>query len=485
MPTCWPGVTPPGCGSSPSPHPSGSVAAPPRWDCTRSWSANPAGRRLRRQLGRAAHAIAGPPRWRPGARGLGPGRRARPHHSGDQHRRTVGVRRLQRRAGRCRHPRRVGRAGARPARRGPRVRGRLPTGRRRRVSTRWNWNGSGNATSRRTAASGCSPASAAPAGGRNCRRTASRTVVRECRTWVDLHGARHRSQPGERRGDLQRPVRAAPQRGDDRGPARRRSGDRRGSGRPGRAVPGSCAPTSTWSKPWRADRITVVMNKIRASAIGPGPGAQVAQTLQRFGGITAPVLVPYDQPGAGCRGAERQNADGCRQEVAGEPGDRQVRRRRTSSRHPPIGTAAGALAAAAADTAAGASDRAASEDRRAQANLEGVSTLSDLVYAQGRSERGRRRMAAPARRRLAAARRPRLRRHRAVGAVGATTASSRSRTPARRARPPCSTATSSARTVRPEWRAQVHRGVRDGAASSTPPRPTGSRRPRRACARCR
>jgi hypothetical protein len=39
-----------------------------------------------------------------------------------------------------------------------------------------------------------------------------------------------------------------------------------------------------------------VRNKIRASAIGPGPGAQVAQTLQRFGGITAPVLVPYEQP---------------------------------------------------------------------------------------------------------------------------------------------------------------------------------------------
>ncbi|MEO6505803.1 MAG: regulator [Terrimesophilobacter sp.] len=45
-----------------------------------------------------------------------------------------------------------------------------------------------------------------------------------------------------------------------------------------------------------SDRITVVMNKIRASAIGPGPGAQVAQTLQRFGGIIGAVLVPYDQP---------------------------------------------------------------------------------------------------------------------------------------------------------------------------------------------
>lgn len=43
------------------------------------------------------------------------------------------------------------------------------------------------------------------------------------------------------------------------------------------------------------DRVTAVMNKIRASAIGLNPSAQVAQTLQRFGGITAPVLVPHDQ----------------------------------------------------------------------------------------------------------------------------------------------------------------------------------------------
>jgi MinD-like ATPase involved in chromosome partitioning or flagellar assembly len=43
------------------------------------------------------------------------------------------------------------------------------------------------------------------------------------------------------------------------------------------------------------ERITAVMNKIRASAIGLNPAAQVAQTLQRFGGIVAPVLVPHDQ----------------------------------------------------------------------------------------------------------------------------------------------------------------------------------------------
>ncbi len=44
-----------------------------------------------------------------------------------------------------------------------------------------------------------------------------------------------------------------------------------------------------------AERVTTVVNKIRGSAIGLNPGAQVEQTLQRFGGITSPVLVPHDQ----------------------------------------------------------------------------------------------------------------------------------------------------------------------------------------------
>jgi len=43
------------------------------------------------------------------------------------------------------------------------------------------------------------------------------------------------------------------------------------------------------------DRVSVVMNRVRASAIGPGASGQVRQTLQRFGGITDPVLVPHDQ----------------------------------------------------------------------------------------------------------------------------------------------------------------------------------------------
>ena len=43
------------------------------------------------------------------------------------------------------------------------------------------------------------------------------------------------------------------------------------------------------------DRVTVLMNKLRASAIGPGASGQVRQTLQRFGGIANPVLVPHDQ----------------------------------------------------------------------------------------------------------------------------------------------------------------------------------------------
>lgn len=41
--------------------------------------------------------------------------------------------------------------------------------------------------------------------------------------------------------------------------------------------------------------VTVVMNKIRASAIGMNPNGQVTQTLSRFGGIESPVLVPHDQ----------------------------------------------------------------------------------------------------------------------------------------------------------------------------------------------
>jgi len=44
------------------------------------------------------------------------------------------------------------------------------------------------------------------------------------------------------------------------------------------------------------DRVTVLMNKVRTSAIGPRTFAQVRQTLQRFGGISSPLLVPWDLP---------------------------------------------------------------------------------------------------------------------------------------------------------------------------------------------
>ncbi len=43
--------------------------------------------------------------------------------------------------------------------------------------------------------------------------------------------------------------------------------------------------------------VTVVMNRIRASAIGMNPSGQVTQTLSRFGGIESPVLVPFDLAG--------------------------------------------------------------------------------------------------------------------------------------------------------------------------------------------
>lgn len=43
------------------------------------------------------------------------------------------------------------------------------------------------------------------------------------------------------------------------------------------------------------ERVLVVMNKIRAAAIGPSPAAQVTSSLERFGGITFPAMVPFDQ----------------------------------------------------------------------------------------------------------------------------------------------------------------------------------------------
>jgi MinD-like ATPase involved in chromosome partitioning or flagellar assembly len=45
-------------------------------------------------------------------------------------------------------------------------------------------------------------------------------------------------------------------------------------------------------------RVSVVMNRVRASAIGLNPHGQVVAALRRFGGIENPVLVPHDQAAA-------------------------------------------------------------------------------------------------------------------------------------------------------------------------------------------
>ncbi len=44
-----------------------------------------------------------------------------------------------------------------------------------------------------------------------------------------------------------------------------------------------------------ADRVSVVINKVRQGVVGLNPTAQIGQTLRRFGGITSPLLVPHDQ----------------------------------------------------------------------------------------------------------------------------------------------------------------------------------------------
>lgn len=43
--------------------------------------------------------------------------------------------------------------------------------------------------------------------------------------------------------------------------------------------------------------ISVLINRVRASAVGANPSGQVVSTLQRFGGISSPVLVPHDLAG--------------------------------------------------------------------------------------------------------------------------------------------------------------------------------------------
>lgn len=40
--------------------------------------------------------------------------------------------------------------------------------------------------------------------------------------------------------------------------------------------------------------LQIVVNRVRSSAIGANPGAQVRQTLLRFGGVEDPVLIPWD-----------------------------------------------------------------------------------------------------------------------------------------------------------------------------------------------
>jgi MinD-like ATPase involved in chromosome partitioning or flagellar assembly len=41
-----------------------------------------------------------------------------------------------------------------------------------------------------------------------------------------------------------------------------------------------------------------VVNKVRASAVGPDPARRVRQALQRFAGVADPVLLPWDPAGA-------------------------------------------------------------------------------------------------------------------------------------------------------------------------------------------
>jgi Flp pilus assembly CpaE family ATPase len=45
------------------------------------------------------------------------------------------------------------------------------------------------------------------------------------------------------------------------------------------------------------NRVHVLINQVRASAVGLRPAVQITAALRRFGGIESPVLVPCDQAG--------------------------------------------------------------------------------------------------------------------------------------------------------------------------------------------
>lgn len=46
-----------------------------------------------------------------------------------------------------------------------------------------------------------------------------------------------------------------------------------------------------------AERVHVVINRVRSSVVGPGASRQIVQTLERFAGIRNPSLIPHDQGG--------------------------------------------------------------------------------------------------------------------------------------------------------------------------------------------
>lgn len=120
------------------------------------------------------------------------------------------------------------------------------------------------------------------------------SVIRECRSWVDytvLDIAASLESDEEIVSDLFAPRRNAAAvtalHEADRLVAVG-SGDPVGMSRFLRAYPDAIDIS-------RAGAATVVVNRVRASAIGLNPGDQVRRTLSRFGGIEAPMLVPEDR----------------------------------------------------------------------------------------------------------------------------------------------------------------------------------------------
>ncbi len=349
-----------------------SAGARSRSVCAIRWRTRPAGRR---SSGGSAELepepVHGARRGRR-HRGVGTARGSRPHLG--RHRDGRGARGGRQAGGarRRRHPRRIRRADARTAGRGARVRRGVPArGHRVAGRDRARPHRRDRRHCRRVVPGAHRSRPAQPVAGAHRRTRHARDPP--VPAVGGHHRARCRGQPRSRRGGVQRSLRPAPERGHDRRAARGRPRRRRGQRRSGRARPAAAVVR-------RSDRGRV--DALGARAGEPGAGIR-DRALADIAGARDPAAVRrHLEHGAGSPRPGRVRCGAARR-VARSPS---MRRARRHGWHCATSRSSGSPSPR-CDLGAAAAGRRARRARRVQsAYPDGVSTLSDLVLAQGRSD---------------------------------------------------------------------------------------------------